>query len=237
MADARDSNPGLTDHGDDAFTGYAAAASTRGRGPRGTATRSYAATRDERGARQRRCEAGAGPRDAATARSASATVRRALMATAAATPAPAAVGTNARGSAQLPAAYTRSTVVACSESTTMEPSSRSSQPSAREVVSQPPADVEEQRLAVERLAVAESDPTEAPGTVALQRDDRRFDDGDAEGVHARELVGGGVVRAVAEQDDIVGPLAQQDGEVLVAVLEAVAVRAGVRAGATVAASA
>jgi hypothetical protein len=60
-------------------------------------------------------------------------------------------------------------------------------------------------------------------------------------VHARDLVGGEVVRAVAEQDDVVGPLAQQDGEVLaagaggengealVAVLEAVAVRAGVRA--------
>ena len=61
-------------------------------------------------------------------------------------------------------------------------------------------------------------------------------------MHARELVGGEAVRTVAEQDDVVGPLAQQDGEVfaagaggedgeaLVAVLEAVAVRAGVRTG-------
>jgi hypothetical protein len=56
-------------------------------------------------------------------------------------------------------------------------------------------------------------------------------------------VGGEVVWAVAEQDDVVGPLAQQDGDVLAAgaggengealaaVLEAVAVRAGARAGA------
>jgi hypothetical protein len=60
-------------------------------------------------------------------------------------------------------------------------------------------------------------------------------------VHTRKLVGGELVRTVAEQDDVIGPLAQHDGEVLaagaggengealVAVLEAVAVRAGVRA--------
>jgi divalent metal cation (Fe/Co/Zn/Cd) transporter len=48
--------------------------------------------------------AGAAARDAATARSASSMLSRALMATAAATPEPAAVGTRARGSVLLPAA-------------------------------------------------------------------------------------------------------------------------------------
>src|SRR4051812_4168178 len=50
------------------------------------------------------CVAGARARDAARARSASSTLRRALMATAAVAPAPAAAGTKARGSALLPAA-------------------------------------------------------------------------------------------------------------------------------------
>src|SRR4051794_32319060 len=78
---------------------------------------------------------------------------------------------------------------------------------------------------------------EAAAIVAGQRDDRRLDDRDAERLHARELIRAEAVRTVAEQDDIVGPLAQQDREVfaagaaredgdpLVAALEAVAVRA------------
>jgi integrase len=54
--------------------------------------------------RWNQCAAGTNARDAATARSASSTLRRALMATAAVAPEPAAVGTRARGSVLLPAA-------------------------------------------------------------------------------------------------------------------------------------
>src|SRR4051812_19386483 len=105
---------------------------------------------------------------------------------------------------------------------------------ARDVGAYLPADEEEQRVPVERLAVAEMDATQAPGVVAVQRDDRRLHDRDADGLQPRELAGGELVRAVAEQDDVVRPLAQhdgevlaplaggQDGETLVAVLEAVA---------------
>jgi hypothetical protein len=53
---------------------------------------------------QRTSEAGAGAAESATAWPASSKLRRTLMATAAVTPEPAAVGTSARGSAQLPAA-------------------------------------------------------------------------------------------------------------------------------------
>ena len=113
---------------------------------------------------------------------------------------------------------------------------------AGDVVAELPADVEEQRIAVERLPVIQAKATEATAFVAVQRDDGRLDDRDAECLHSRELIRIEAVRTVAEQDDVVGPLAQQDGEVfaaaaggedgepLVAVLEAVAVRAGVRAG-------
>jgi hypothetical protein len=63
-----------------------------------------AATSSGDGAGQRIPEAGDGARDSATARSASSKLRRVLMVTAAVTPEPAAAGTSARGSAQLPAA-------------------------------------------------------------------------------------------------------------------------------------
>src|SRR4051812_36533754 len=134
----------------------------------------------------------------------------------------------------------RSTVVAWLALTAIEPSARSSQSSPR----RPRCAIASRRRRtarrVERLPVGKTHATQTPGGVAVQRGDRRLDDRDAEGLHALELFGGEIVRAVAEEDDIVRPLAQhdgevlgalaggQDGEALVAVLEAVAVGAGVR---------
>jgi hypothetical protein len=56
-------------------------------------------------------------------------------------------------------------------------------------------------------------PTEACAVV-FQCDHRRLDDVDAERLEARELSGDEIVRTVAEENDVVGPLAQQNGEVL-----------------------
>src|SRR4051795_8319023 len=61
---------------------------------------------------------------------------------------------------------------------------------AGDLGAQAPADEEEQRVAVERLPVVKTHATQTPVVVAVQRDDRRLDDRDAEGLHARELVGG-----------------------------------------------
>src|SRR3954463_9754567 len=111
-------------------------------------------------------------------------------------------------------------VVAWLASTAMEPPSRSSPPSVRATagggpaparpapevagaaVAHPPADVEEQRIAVERLTVVELDVAQPPN-VAVKANDGRLDDGDADRLHTRELVGSEVVRTVAEQDDVV----------------------------------
>jgi hypothetical protein len=70
---------------------------------------------------------------------------------------------------------------------------------ARDFRAQLPADVEEQRVALERLPVVEADAAEAPGFIGVQRDDGRLRDRDAEGLHARKLVAREVVRPVAER--------------------------------------
>ena len=87
---------------------------------------------------------------------------------------------------------------------------------AGDVVAELPADVEEQRITLERLPVIEANVTEAAAVVAIQRDDRCLDDRDAECLHTREPIRIDTVRTVAEQDNVVGPLAQQDGEVFAA---------------------
>jgi hypothetical protein len=53
-----------------------------------------------------------------------------------------------------------------------------------------------------RLTVPEADAAQAP-VVAVQPNDGRLDDGDANRLHTRELVSSKVVRAIAEQDDVV----------------------------------
>jgi hypothetical protein len=50
--------------------------------------------------------------------------------------------------------------------------------------------------------VAQPDAAQAP-VVGVEANDGRFNDRDADRLHACKLVGGDVVRAVAEQDDIV----------------------------------
>src|SRR4051812_1887556 len=86
---------------------------------------------------------------------------------------------------------------------------------AGDVVAKLPADVEEERIAVERLSVIQAKAPEA-ALVAVQRDDGRLDDRDVEGLHTRELIHVKAMWTVAEQDNVSGPLAQQDGEVFAA---------------------
>ena len=183
-----------------------------------------------------------GARGLVTAWSASSMLRRALMATAAVAPV---AGGLRRGRAPWDLRscrrrrYGRPSLLGLSRPRSSRRRGTAAQP-AGDVVAELPADVEEERVAVERLPVIQAKASEAAAIVALQRDDGRLDDRDVERLHTRELIRIEAVRTVGGQDDIVGPLAQQDGEVfaasafgedgepLVPVLEAVAVRTGVR---------